>query len=111
MVSKALMDTAKRIKQSADLVYDNGDQSSAFILYFKALLAACDYALSEKGLRAKDHSQRFRLLEKHFPMAYAEVDYFFKFYRDSYSTIIKEEICNECKKTVERFFKEVNIGG
>ena len=72
------------LRASAELVYKTGDYTSAFILYFKALLAVCDYGLLKAGSGVpKDHSERFRSLEKRFPDVYAQLDYLFRFYRQT----------------------------
>ena len=58
-------------KKSADQIYGVNDFTSATILYFKTLFAIQDYILLQKiGYAPKDHTERFRLLEKEFPEEY-----------------------------------------
>ncbi|HLC46716.1 MAG TPA: hypothetical protein VJI75_03155 [Candidatus Nanoarchaeia archaeon] len=60
-------------KKSADTLYSSGDYTSATILYFKTLFAIHDFLLLEEtGNSPKDHSERFRSLEAHFPDIFRE---------------------------------------
>lgn len=99
------MITIKQIlvfKGSADSLYISGDYTSATILYFKTLFAIQDYLLLEKmGESPKDHSERFRMLERSFPALFRELDIEFTTYRDTYSKIIDLETCERIKKEVE----------
>src|SRR3989338_1233740 len=107
------MITAQQIlvfKESADTLYLKSDFTSATILYFKTLFAIHDYLLLEKiGYSPKDHSQRFRKLEKHFPELFQELDVEFSTYRDTYSKIVDKETCNRIKRIVENDLKRYNI--
>ncbi|HLC70629.1 MAG TPA: hypothetical protein VJI32_01390, partial [Candidatus Nanoarchaeia archaeon] len=86
------------------------DFTSATILYFKTLFAIQDYLLLEKiGESPKDHSERFRKLEKHFPELFQELDLEFSTYRDTYSKIVDKETCNRIKRIVENDLKRYNI--
>jgi hypothetical protein len=74
----------QQFKKSADALYDLKDYTSATILYFKTWFAIQDYILLDKiGQSPKDHTERFRLLEKNFPDAYRELDKEFSTYRDT----------------------------
>ncbi len=76
-------------KRSADTLYASGDYTSATILYFKTLFAIQDFLLlEESGESPKDHSARFRSLEKYFPDLFRELDIEFSTYRDTYSKLI-----------------------
>jgi len=91
-----------QFKRSADTLYADRDYTSATILYFKAWFAIQDYILLENiGQSPKDHSERFRLLEKKFPGTYHELDKEFSTYRDTYSKIIDKATCERIKKIVE----------
>ena len=91
-----------QFKRSADSLYSAKDYTSATILYFKALFAVQDYILLGKiGQSPKDHNERFRLLEKHFPESYEKLDKEFSTYRDTYSKIISKETCDRIKKIAE----------
>ena len=110
MLKDELLKNAKTFYASASLVYRSGDYTGAFILFFKCLMAICDYAVLAKYSKTpKDHQERFRLLEKHFPLLYKEVDFLFRFYRQSYSTAVRKPICDETMKTVELYAKTYGI--
>lgn len=91
-------------KHSADTLYSKSDFTSATILYFKTLFAMQDFLLLERaGESPKDHSERFRKLEKHFP------DLEFPTYKDTYSKIIDKETCERIRKMVENDIKRYDI--
>jgi len=109
-VEGELLRNLRSFFSSAELVRGRGEHTGAFILFFKSLLALCDYVLLTKGKGLpKDHSERFRSLEKHFPDMYREVDYLFKYYQQSYSTSVRKEVCDEAKKSVVLFAKNFGI--
>ena len=71
---------------SARLLKDKGRMKSAVILLSKALFALCDYIIIEKHKRLpKNHSERFRILEKKEPKIYSEVNRVWSGYTDTYS--------------------------
>ncbi len=89
-------------KGSADTLHSSKDFTSATILYFKTLFAIQDFLLLEKiGESPKDHSTRFRSLEKQFPALFKELDIEFSTYRDTYSKLIDKDTCDRIKKIVE----------
>lgn len=97
-------------KHSADTLHAQSDFTSAAILYFKTLFAIQDFILLEKiGESPKDHSERFRKLEKHFPDLFHELDVEFPTYRDTYSKIIDKETCDRIKRIVENDIKRYDI--
>jgi len=97
-------------KKSADSLYLDGDYTSATILYFKTLFAIQDFLLLEEtGDSPKDHTLRFRQLQKYFPDLYRELDVEFGTYRDTYSKIIGKETCLRIKKIVENDIKKYKI--
>ena len=99
-----------QFKSSADLLYQAKDYTSATILYFKTLFSLQDYVLLNKlGESPKDHGVRFRLLEKHFPDLYHELDLEFTTYRDTYSKVVDKETCTRIKKRVENDLKKHQI--
>ncbi|MFH1440394.1 MAG: hypothetical protein ABIG89_07530 [Candidatus Woesearchaeota archaeon] len=99
MISK---DQILMFRKSADTLYIAKDYTSATILYFKTWFALQDFVLLNKlGQSPKDHNERFRLLEKHFPDVYRELDKEFSTYRDTYSKIMDEEDCERIKNIVE----------
>lgn len=95
-IADELLLNIKNFCSSAKLIHNQKDYTSAFILYFKAMLAISDYVLlvNGKGI-PKDHSNRFRLLERSFPEVYTIIDRFFPDYQCSYTTAIKKELCEE----------------
>lgn len=97
-------------KRSADTLYASGDYTSATILYFKTLFAIQDYLLLEKiGESPKDHTSRFRMLEKNFPQLFRELDLEFSTYRDTYSKIIDPETCLRIKEIVNNNVTQYKI--
>src|SRR3989339_41911 len=107
MISKAQILV---FKKSADTLYDSEDYTSATILYFKTLFAIQDFLLLEEtGESPKDHTARFRSLEKHFPDLFRELDIEFTTYRDTYSKIIDKETCDRIKGIVENDIRTYKI--
>ncbi|PIZ52502.1 hypothetical protein COY27_00120 [Candidatus Woesearchaeota archaeon CG_4_10_14_0_2_um_filter_33_13] len=97
-------------KCSADALYKSKDYTSATILYFKTLFAIQDFVLlEESGESPKDHTSRFRQLEKHFPSLYQELDLEFSTYRDTYSKIIDKTTCERIKVLVENDLNKFKI--
>ena len=97
-------------KTSADKLYLSRDYTSAIILYFKTLFAIQDFLLlEESGESPKDHNIRFRMLEKHFPQLFKELDIEFSTYRDTYSKIMDKDTCDRIKKLVENDIKKYKI--
>lgn len=97
-------------KQSADTLYATGDYTSATILYFKTLFEIQDYLLLEKiGESPKDHTSRFRMLEKSFPELFRELDLEFSTYRDTYSKIIDTETCLRIREIVNKNVTQYKI--
>lgn len=104
MVSKKQINT---FKQSADAVYSLKDYTSSTILYFKTIFAIHDFLLLKKsGLAPKDHKERFRMLEKHFPDLYDELDSEFNTYRNTYSRTTSKETCNRIKLMIENAYSK-----
>ena len=105
-----LLENIKTILNSADLVYDKKDFTSATILYFKAIFTALDYLiLKSEGKTPKDHSERFSILKESFPDLYEFLDKYFDTYRNTYSTKIDKETCDEVRKNVKDIIKKYKI--
>ena len=99
-----------QFKNSADTLYLQKDYTSATILYFKTWFAIQDYILLEKvGQSPKDHSERFRFLEKNFHDTYVKLDKEFSTYRDTYSKIIDKDTCERIKEIVENEIRDHKI--
>lgn len=110
MIQDELIKNIKIILKSADLVYLNKDYTSATILYFKALFLVLDFIILKfKGKTPKDHTERFRILQKDYPNLYESLDKYFKIYRDTYSISIDKETCEVIKDYVEKTIKEYKI--
>lgn len=73
--------------------------------YFKALSALDDSVLSQKNLKAKDHSERFLLLKQHFPELYRITDKLFLVYRRTYTSEITKEEVKLLKENIENVFR------
>ena len=100
----------KTFLNSAELVYNTQDFTSATILYFKALFTAIDIIiLKNKGKIPKDHSERFRILELFEPVLYSLLDKIYPIYRNTYTTTINKETCDKIKENVKRIIKEQKI--
>lgn len=105
-----LLAQAKLFWRSAELVNEANDPTSATVLYFKCAFVLLDVLL-EKRIRKvpKDHTERFRLLEKHAPDLYAEMDKYFPIYRSTYNDKIERNQCDEVKNYVDRLAKAEGI--
>lgn len=97
-------------KKSADLIFNSNDYTSATILYFKTWFAIEDFILLDKiGYSPKDHSERFRLLQKEIPEEYNLLDLEFNTYRNTYSKTISKEVCLRIKNIVENAITNYEI--
>jgi len=95
---------------SALIVYNTKDFTSATILYFKAFFAVLDLILLNKeGKIPKGHTERFRILEKNHPALYEAIDKLYPIYRNTYTASVNKEICDKIKENVERIIKEQGI--
>ena len=100
----------KSFCNSAGSVSSAGDYTSAFILYFKALVALSDLFLLRETRRVpKDHSDRFAQLQKLDPALYRTLDKYFHFYRKSYSSSLGKGICDEVGYYVRFFAKKFKV--
>ena len=110
MAEEELITNIKKILSSAELVYSNKDFTSATILYFKAVFSAIDFILLKlEGKTPKDHTERFRVLEKSYPDLYEFLDKYFKVYRDTYSISIDKETCDKIKENVKKIIEKYKI--
>ena len=109
-ITNMLVKNIQTLLASANLVYRAKDYTSATILYFKCLFVILDCIILKKdGKTPKDHTERFRILEKDFPALYTVLDKYFPIYRDTYSLAINQDKCDELKENVERIIKEQKI--
>ena len=109
-MKEELLNNVNTFFSSAELVYNSKDYTSAATLYFKTIFVALDLILFNKIKKTpKDHSERFRILEKEFPETYQMLDKLFPIYRSTYSTTIDQETCEEIRKNVKKLLNE-NFG-
>ena len=93
--------------KSAELVYNNKDYTSAAILYFKTLFVTLDLLIfKKKKLTPKDHTERFRILQKYFPEEYKSLDKYFSIYQGTYSSTVDKDTCEEIRKYVAETIKK-----
>jgi len=105
-----LKENIQNFLKSANIIYNSGDFTSATILYFKCLFAVLDLIiLKNQGKVPKDHSERFKILEKNYPSFYELLDKLYSLYRDTYSLKINKENCLRVRLNVERIIKEQKI--
>ena len=105
-----LLKNIKTFKTSAELVYSNKDYTSATILYFKLAFVVLDYIIYQKNKSIpKDHTERFRILQKQFFEEYQFLDKFFELYRTTYSLSVEKEKCDLVKENVNRIMQKYRI--
>ena len=106
-MKKALLETIKKDKQAADLLFDNKLITQATILYFKTLFAIFDYVILKKiGKAPQSHTERFIILKQELPELYQINDTYFSVYQQTYSTEIEKSICEEIQKHVNKLIAE-----
>lgn len=109
-IKEELIKNIRSFFNSAELVYKNNDYTSSCILYFKVLFALFDYVILTSGYEVpKDHTERFRTLETHFPSLYKNLDKLYPIYRNTYSTSINKSDCDLVRNYVIRVIKEQKI--
>ena len=105
-----LIKNIKTLMDSARLVYGVSDYTSATILYFKAAFTILDLILLQsEGRTPKDHTERFRMLQKSFPDLYEFIDKYFRIYRDTYSLSIDKETCDKVKNGIKQIIEKYKI--
>ena len=105
-----LIENVKMFLKSADLVFQEKDYTSATLLYFKAVFVALDVMILQKEkITPKDHTERFRLLERHHHGEYLLLDKYYIIYRSTYTTTIDEKTCKEIQKYVKQTINK-NLG-
>jgi len=106
-MKEELLQNTKTFWQSAELVYRSKDYTSATTLYFKTVFVALDLILFTKlKMAPKDHAERFRMLQQHFPKEYASLDKYYSIYRSTYSNLIDQQTCEEIRNYVAQTLKE-----
>lgn len=106
-------DILKNIKEYlgyARLADSKGDNNTAITLFFKALVAACDwFVLQKTGSAPSSHEGRFRLLQIKFPELYRILDRDFPLYTESYRSVVAKEAVDLVKHDVEQLLKDIGI--
>lgn len=87
-----------------------GMTSEAISNYFKSLFAVCDFTLAGKtGSEPKDHTERFRMLEKTDRFLYELLDTLFSVYRKTYTSRLTKARVEHIRKKVDEAFKYAKI--
>ena len=98
------------VLQSADVVFEMGDYTSATILYFKAWFLTLDVLLLDKeGKSPKDHTERFVMLKHVFPELYDELNRRYPTYRATYTAILPQKICTEVRTYVKKLTASLKL--
>lgn len=83
---------------------------NATILLAKALFALCDLLIHARLRKLpKNHGERFRILEEHFPDVYTIVDRIFSQYTDAYSSPVLKETCEEIINGIKTIARTQNV--
>ena len=85
MGEEELFENVKEYWRGAERLFKDGDFNSAASLYFKAIVAICDYEIFKKQtLFVNNHDHRFRILRINFPEVYERVSRLFSTYTRGY---------------------------
>lgn len=107
---ETLLKNIQKIWTSAETINNLRDYTSATILYFKVLFVILDFILLRSKMHSpKDHTERFRMLQRDFPDLYKILDKYFQIYRNTYSTTIDKEKCEEIRKNVIKIIEKYKI--
>jgi len=110
MTTDALLVNMRMFRASIALVYGAKDFTSATVLSFKLFFAVIDYVLlTRKGLSPKDHTERFRLVQKWFPEIYVVLDKDFPIYQDSYTRTIEREVCDRVRGHIDEIVAKYEV--
>lgn len=79
--------------QSAELLFKQGLNNAAFMMYFKTLVAIADYTLwRDFRVLPDNHRERFRLLRPRYPNLYNVLSHYFPYYRDTYTKRVDDRL-------------------
>ena len=91
--AEILVKTAREYFSSGKEDLAKGRNTSAVVLFFKALVALADlFILQQTGDTPSSHGDRFRLAQEKFPDVYDLLDKNFPFYQNSYVQIMTKEL-------------------
>jgi len=103
-----LKDNINEYFQSAELLFKQRLNNVAFMMYFKSLVAICDYVIW-RDLRTllDNHGERFRVLKLRYPDLYGVLSYYFPYYRDTYTKRVDDRILVAIRNDVIRLKEKV----
>ena len=109
-MEEELIANIKKFWNSAELVYNSKDYTSATILYFKCWFVLLDYViLKNKRIIPKDHSERFKILNTGFKKYYYQIDRQYPLYRQTYHSSIERTKCDNIRIIVKEIIHEQKI--
>ena len=95
---RELLENAKEFLESGEENIKSKRNNAAVADFFKAIVILCDDKLySEIRSLPKNHTERFKLLQQHFPGIYMKVSALFKKYTDSYNFRLTSKDANTIK--------------
>ena len=107
---KFLVENANEFLGKAREAEKDKAYNSAVTLYFKAIAVLTDlFILEKEGSIPSNHSERFRLLERKYPVLYRIMDKDFPIYQRSYRLRLDKEYAEVLRKDVEKVIKFTGI--
>ncbi len=107
---EVLLKNLKEYLKYANEAYAKGGFNTAMTLFFKALVAICDYVVLQKtGTIPSSHENRFRLLEIKFPSLYRIIDRDFPYYTESYRISVDKKLVDLVRQDVENLVKQFKL--
>jgi hypothetical protein len=99
---------AKEYLEDADYLFNKSHYNSALNLYFKALVAICDYIiLHGTGKLPRNHTERFRILQEKYPDIYIIVDFHFNNYRKAYLMRATKDWVEVLRNDVHKLYSQL----
>ena len=103
-----LKDNINEYSQSAELLFKQGLNNAAFMMYFKTLVVICDYILwRDLRIFPDNHGERFRVLRLRYPDLYEVLSYYFPYHRDTYTKRVDDRILVAIRNDVIRLKEKV----
>lgn len=107
---EVLLKNLKEYLKYATEAYTKGDFNAAMTLFFKSLVAVCDYIILQKtGTVPSSHENRFRTLEIKFPSLYKIIDRDFPYYTESYRIAVDKRLVDLVRQDVENIVKQFKL--
>jgi hypothetical protein len=107
---KFLIENAKEFLGKAKEADGDRAYNSAVTLYFKAIAVLVDlFILRKEGFIPSNHTERFRLLERKYPLLYRIMDKDFPIYQQSYRLRLGKEYSEVLKKDVGKVVEFTGI--